>query len=181
MLIGYAKASSIQHDLDRQLHALRAAGCETVFADATIGQDVKGRPELENAISALNRGDVLVMAEWVRATRSMFDGIAIIQRVCSLGATIKVLDKPQLDLATKNGQGFLAVLSALADGERERIARHALEGQRAASKNGAKLGRKPKLAEHQLSQVRAELALGRSCRSIAQDLNVHHSTISRLR
>jgi DNA invertase Pin-like site-specific DNA recombinase len=65
---------------------------------------VKGRPELERAINSLGAGDVLVLAEWDRATRSMFDGIATMQRVHAMGASIKVLDKPHLDLTTKIGQ-----------------------------------------------------------------------------
>jgi DNA invertase Pin-like site-specific DNA recombinase len=64
---------------------------------------VKGRPELERAIDELGAGDVLVLAEWDRATRSMMDGIPIMQRVHARGAAIKVLDKPHLDLTTKIG------------------------------------------------------------------------------
>lgn len=181
MLIGYARVSTIQQNLDRQLGALRAAGCEVVFAEKASGKEVKGRPELEKAIDVLGRGDVLILAEWDRATRSMFDGIAIMQRVHSRGAVIKVLDKAHLDLTTKIGQGFLAFLSALAEDERERIVKRAADGRAAARQKGVRLGRKPKLTDHQLIKARGELARGRSCRAVAQDLNVHHSTISRLR
>lgn len=181
MLIGYARVSTIHQNLDRQLGALRAAGCKRIFAEKASGKNVKGRPELEQAIDALGTGDVLVLAEWDRATRSMFDGIAIMQRVHARGAAIKVLDKPHLDLTTKIGQGFLAFLSALAEDERERILKRAAEGRKAARRKGVKLGRKPKLTDHQLSKARTELAHGKSCRAVARDLNVHHSTISRLR
>ncbi len=133
------------------------------------------------AIATLGTGDVLVLAEWDRATRSMFDGISIMQRVHARGAAIKVLDKPHLDLTTKIGQGFLAFLSALAEDERERIVKRAADGRKVARAKGVRLGRKPKLTEHQLIKARGELARGRSCRAVAQDLNVHHSTISRLR
>jgi DNA invertase Pin-like site-specific DNA recombinase len=181
MLIGYARVSTIHQNLERQLGSLLAAGCKTIFAEKASGRNVKGRPELENAIDALGKGDVLVLAEWDRATRSMFDGIAIMQRVHARGAAIKVLDKPHLDLTTKIGQGFLAFLSALAEDERERIVMRAADGRRAAAKSGTKFGRKPKLTDHQLAKARKDLANGKSCRAIARDLNVHHSTVSRLR
>jgi DNA invertase Pin-like site-specific DNA recombinase len=100
-LIGYARVSTIHQHLDRQLGALRAAGCKRIFAEKASGKDVKGRPELERAIDELGAGDVLVLAEWDRATRSMMDGITIMQRVHARGAAIKVLDKPHLDLTTK--------------------------------------------------------------------------------
>jgi DNA invertase Pin-like site-specific DNA recombinase len=138
-LVGYARVSTIQQNLDRQLGTLRAVGCKFIFAEKASGRDVKGRLELERAIDALGAGDVLVLAEWDRATRSMMDGITIMQRVHARGAAIKVLDKPHLDLTTKIGQGFLAFLSALAEDEPERIHNRASEGRRA----GRRFGRKP--------------------------------------
>ena len=181
MLIGYARVSTIHQNLDRQLGGLRAAGCTTIFAEKASGKDVKGRPELEKAIDALGTGDVLVLAEWDRATRSMFDGIAIMQRVYARGAFIKVLDKPHLDLTTKIGQGFLAFLSALAEDERERIVRRAKDGRQAARKAGTKFGRKPKLNVTQQTRARDLLSKGAGVRSVADEMNVHYSTISRLR
>ena len=181
MLIGYAKISTIHQNLDRQLDALRLAGCAIIFTENAADKHVKGRPELDSAIDALGIGDVLVLAEWDHATRSMFDGIAIMQRVYARSAAIKVLDKPHLDLTDKLGQRFLAFLSTLAQDERHRIVKRAAGARTAALQKGAKLGRKPKLSEYQLNKARAELARGKSCRAIAQELNVHHSTVSRLR
>ena len=180
MMIGYARVSTIQQNLARQLGALRAAGCARIFAEKASGRDVKGRPELEKAINALGTGDVLVLAEWDRATRSMFDGITIMQRVHARGAAIRVLDKPHLDLTTKIGQGFLAFLSALAEDERERINRRAAEGRKAAKNAGARFGRKPKLNATQQARARQLLREGRGQREVAREMNVHHSTIARL-
>jgi DNA invertase Pin-like site-specific DNA recombinase len=136
MLIGYARVSTVQQNLDRQLGALRAAGCIKIFTEKASGKAVHGRPALERAIDALGTDDVLVLSEWDRCTRSMMDGISIMQRVHARGAAIKVLDKAQLDLTTKIGQGFLAFLSALAEDERERIVKRANEGRLAAKKAG---------------------------------------------
>jgi DNA invertase Pin-like site-specific DNA recombinase len=181
MLIGYARVSAIHQNLDRQLGALRAAGCRRIFAEKASGKDVKRRPELEAAIDNLGTGDVLVLAEWDRATRSMFDGITIMQRVHTRGAAIKVLDKPHLDLTTPIGQGFLAFLSALAQDERERINKRANEGRKAAKRAGKKFGRKPKLTEHQRGRVREMIGRGMKLREIAREFNVHHTTISKMR
>jgi DNA invertase Pin-like site-specific DNA recombinase len=142
---------------------------------------VEGRPELERAIGALGMGDVLALAEWDRATRSMMDGITIMQRVHARGAAIKVLDKTQLDLTTKIGQGFLAFLSALAEDERERILKRANEGRKAAKAAGAKFGRPRKLNGTQQARARELLQQGAKLRDVALETNVHHSTISRLR
>jgi DNA invertase Pin-like site-specific DNA recombinase len=79
------------------------------------------------------------------------------------------------------GQGFLAFLSALAEDERERIHKRAAEGRSAARCRGVRMGRRPKLTEHQQKAALARLAKGEPCRAIAADLAVHHSTIARLR
>ena len=177
MLIGYARVSTQHQNLDRQIAALRKAHCLTIFTEKA---STKGRPELEKAIDALGTGDVLVLAEWDRATRSMTDGLKIIQRVVDRRARLKVLDRSYLDLTTTLGQGILAFLSALAQDERERIVKRAEAGRRAAKAKGVKMGRKPKLTEHQVVTAKVRLARGESCRAIARDMGVHHVTISRI-
>lgn len=181
MVIGYARVSTIHQNLDRQLGALQATGCARIYSEKASGRSLTGRPELEKAIRSLGTGDVLVLAEWDRATRSMFDGIALMQRVHARGAAIKVLDKPHLDLTTKIGQGFLAFLSALADDERERIHKRASAGRIAALKAGRKFGRKPKLNAAQQKRARELVADGWKLRDVAKEMNCNHSTISRLR
>ena len=85
--IGYGRVSTSTQNLDRQIAALRAAECEVIFREKASGKDTKGRPQLEKAIDALGTGDVLVVAEWDRATRSMLDGVAIIERIHARGST----------------------------------------------------------------------------------------------
>ena len=128
--IGYARVSSVGQNLDRQLGALVAEGCDRIFQEKASGKSIKNRPELEKAISALGTGDVLVLAEWDRCTRSMIDGVAIIERINARGALVTVLDKPHLDLTTPLGGGFLAFLSAMAEDERQRIVKRANAGAR---------------------------------------------------
>lgn len=181
MLIGYARVSTQSQSLDRQIGALNGAGVDRIFREKATAKTVKGRPRLEKAIDALGTNDVLVIAEWDRATRSMMDGITIIQRVADRGATVKVLDKPWLDLTNPMGRGILAFLSALAEDERERITRRANEGRAAAKARGVKFGPKLKLTKHQREVALERLSKGDSCRSIAKDMGVAHTTISRIK
>ena len=76
MLIGYVRVSSLGQSLDRQIGALNTIKADNIFREVASGRTVKGRPQLERAIDALGAGDVLVIAEWDRATRSMMDGIS---------------------------------------------------------------------------------------------------------
>ena len=178
--IGYARVSSEGQNLDRQIAALQAERCEVIFREKASGKDMKKRPQLAKAIDALPTKGVLVLAEWDRATRSLIDGIHIMEAVHKRGAYIKVLDRPGLDLTTPSGRGILALLSGLAEEERERIMKRANAGRAAAIKRGARLGRKPKLDPHQQQEARKRLAAGESCREVAKTYRVHHSTVARL-
>jgi len=180
MRIGYARVSAPKQNLDRQIAALRAERCDQIFREKASAKSIKNRPELERAIDALGTDDELVIAEWDRATRSMMDGIHIMQRVAAREAGFKVLDRPFLDLTTPIGKGLLALLSALAEDELDRINRRAAEGRRIAREKGVKFGPKPKLSEHQRSKALDRLAAGERCCDIARDMGVSHSTISRL-
>jgi DNA invertase Pin-like site-specific DNA recombinase len=180
-LIGYCRIGTEAQSLRRQRQALKALCCKLVFEDKASGKSLVGRPELADALDELQPGDCLVLAEWDRCTRSMWDGLHIVKHVLDAGATIKVLDFPSLDLATPEGRGFLALFSAMAERERERIIQRTKEGRRLAMRNGVKMGPPFKLTAHQRQLVAKRLAAGESTRHVARDFNVSHNTIARLR
>lgn len=180
MLVGYARVSTGQQNLDRQVAALERAGCRKIFKEKQSGEEGLHRVHLEKAIEALGTGDVLVLAEWDRATRSMLDGIRIIERVAARGALLKALDRQWLDLTTPLGKGILAFLSALAEDERARILARANGGRAEARKRGVRFGPKPKLARHQEHEAaRMVHTQGLSLRAVAHHYHVGHSTIVR--
>jgi DNA invertase Pin-like site-specific DNA recombinase len=87
-LIGYARVSTQQQDLARQTKALKRLGCAAIYSDTAFGKSMAGRPQLACALADLDTGDELVIAEWDRATRSMWDGLQIIKAVIDAGAAI---------------------------------------------------------------------------------------------
>ncbi len=181
MKIGYARVSDPSQNLDRQIAALRAEGCDKIFSDKATGKTLKGRPQLEKAIDALGIGHTLVVAEWDRATRSYQDGLNIVTRIAQRDALVKVLDRDYFDLTTDMGKALLGLLSAIASDERNRIVDRANAGRAIAREKGVKFGRKPKLTPHQQAKALERLDAGESARDIARDYNVSHPTILRLR
>jgi len=179
--IGYARVSAPHQNLDRQIAALRSEHCHAIFREKASGRDIKNRPQLEKAIDALGKGDILVLAEWDRATRSMLDGVHIMARIHARGALLKVVDKPYLDLTTPIGRSFIAFLCAMAEDERQRIVKRANDGRKAAKARGTRFGRRPKLNEHQRKEAIRRLGAGESARAVARTFAVHHATVSRLR
>ena len=179
-LIGYAQISTQQQDLARQTKALKRLGCAAIYADRASGKSMAGRPELARALDDLDTGDELVIAEWDRATRSMWDGLQIIKAVIDAGASIKVLDRSYIDLETPMGRGFMAMMSAMAEDERLRIIKRTHEGRKIAQAKGVRMGRKPILTLHQKTEARRRIAKGETTRDLAKSYGVSVSTISRL-
>ncbi len=121
-LIGYARVSTQQQDLARQTKALKRLGCAVIYSDTASDKSMAGRPQLACALDDLGTSDELVIAEWDRATRSMWDGLQIIKAVIDAGAAIRVLDRSYIDLTTPMGRGFMAMMSAMAECRRARFA-----------------------------------------------------------
>jgi DNA invertase Pin-like site-specific DNA recombinase len=178
--VGYARVSTKSQDITRQVKALKRAGCAPVFSDKASGKSMAGRPALAEALAELDEGDELVIAEWDRATRSMWDGLQIIKAVIDAGAVIKVLDRNYIDLTTPMGRGFMAMLSAMAEDERLRIIKRTHEGRQIARDKGVRMGRKPILTAHQNEEARRRLAEGATTRELAKSYGVSRSTIGRL-
>jgi len=151
-----------------------------IYSDTASGKSMAGRPELARALDDLDSGNELVIAEWDRATRSMWDGLQIIKAVVDAGAAIRVLDRSYIDLTTPMGRGFMAMMSAMAEDERLRIIKRTHEGRQIARAKGVRMGRKPKLTPHQVKEVRQRIAQGEPTRSLAKSYGVSISTISRL-
>ena len=179
-LIGYARVSTQSQDLERQTKALRRIGCAVIYSDKASGKSMAGRPQLARALDDLGTGDELVIAEWDRATRSMWDGLQIIKAVIDAGAAIKVLDRSYIDLETPIGRGFMAMMSAMAEDERQRIIKRTHEGRQIAQAKGVRMGRKSKLSPHQQAEARERIAKGEATRDLARSYGVSISTISRL-
>src|SRR5437870_4063799 len=105
--IGYARVSTKAQELVRQPRALKAERCDEIFKDTASGKSLSGRPQLRKALDGLAPGDELVIAEWDRATRSMWDGLQILKDIIDAGATVRVLDRTYIDLTSPIGRGFM--------------------------------------------------------------------------
>lgn len=180
MIVGYARVSSKHQNLDRQITALKAAGCQKIFAEKQSGKSTRNRPQLARAVAMLRPGSTFVVAEFDRATRSMMDGLHLMAQIYAVGATIKVLDRKSLDLTTPTGRAVLGLLSAIYEEERERILSRAQAGMKEARRRNVRFGRKPKLSNTEAIEARRLIQEGQSYRAVAGLFSVHHQTISRL-
>src|SRR6516162_6510550 len=178
--IGYARISTKAQELERQVRALKAERCDEILKDTASGKSLAGRPQLRKALDSLAPGDVLVVAEWDRATRSMWDGLQILKEIIDAEATIRVLDRAYIDLTSSIGRGFMAFISAMAEDERLRIIKRTHEGRAIARENGVKMGPKFRLNDVQRAEARQRLANGEPADHLAKVYGVSRATIYRV-
>lgn len=159
-LVGYARVSTADQNLDLQLDALRKAGVrEDNLHVEKLSATAKNRPALDLAIKDLREGDTLVVWRLDRFARSMRDLYARLDRVYAKGARFRSLTE-SFDFDTFTGKFVLGILGLVAELERQIIAHRTSAGIATwKAKSGETWGRAPKLAEKQI--VRAGAMLNR--------------------
>jgi DNA invertase Pin-like site-specific DNA recombinase len=128
--IGYARVSTGGQKLERQLDALRAAGCRRIFAEKQSGRDTD-RPELVACLDFMHPGDTLVVPSLDRLSRSLQDLIATVADLRRRGVGFTSLHE-NLDTTTPGGRLVFHVFAALAEFIRELIVAGTREGLAAA-------------------------------------------------
>lgn len=139
MTIGYARVSTQDQNLDRQLDALTKAGCERIYNEKMTGTK-SARPELQLMMMTLRPGDTLIVESFSRLSRSTKDLLEMVEKITKLGVHLISL-KEDLDTNTATGKMMLTVMSALSQFERDLIAERTKEGLKAARSRGRCGGR----------------------------------------
>lgn len=146
MVVGYARVSTVEQNLDRQMVALKDCGCDKVFCEKVSGKNTD-RKELNNMLSYVREGDMVVVAEFSRLARSTKDLLAIVELLQSKSVNLKSI-KEDIDTRTPTGQLLLTVLAAISQFERETILERQKEGIAIAKAKGVYKGRRPKSLTH---------------------------------
>jgi len=152
MILGYARVSTDDQNLDAQTDALKAAGAARIFADKISGGTRK-RPELDKLFEQLRGGDVVVVAKYDRLARSLRDLLDIVEAIKERGAGFRSLAE-DIDTTTPAGRLVFHVFASIAQFERERISERTKEGLEAARKRGRVGGRPPALSADQRAEAR---------------------------
>ena len=173
-LVGYARVSSTEQNLDFQLDALTAAGCTKVFSDTASGAKAE-RPGLNEALACLRSGDALVVWRLDRLGRSLAHLISTVSELEERGVGFRSLQE-SIDTTTSGGKLVLQIFGALAEFERSVIRERTGAGLEAARARGRKGGRPRKLdgkkeellyrlydgREHSIADICALVGIARS-------------------
>ena len=148
--IGYARVSSKEQHLDRQLAALR--GIDKLFTDKLSGANTN-RPELQKMLAYIREGDIVLVTELDRLGRNNQDLTKIMNTIQNKGATLDVLNLPSMTgIADPNLRQLMTNLiielyKYQAESERKRIIERQQQGIALAKQQGKYHGRKPKYAK----------------------------------
>src|SRR3954468_10749744 len=139
MLIGYARISTDDQNLDLQRDALTKAGCEQIYTDRVSGTKAT-RPGLREALSHLRSGDTLVVWRLDRLGRSLRHLIDTITDLQQRDVGFRSLQE-QIDTTMPGGKLIFHIFGALAEFERDLIRQRTLAGLAAARARGHAGGR----------------------------------------
>jgi DNA invertase Pin-like site-specific DNA recombinase len=136
---------------------------------------------LRRALDHLDKGDVLMVTRLDRLARSTRDLLNTLAAITGKGAGFRSLNDTWADTTTAHGRLMLTVLGGLAEFERELIRARTGEGRDRAKANGVKMGRKPKLTDHEKREAIKRRDHGdETLAEIGRSYNVSGWTISRL-
>lgn len=177
MLIGYARVSTQDQNLDLQINALNQAGCKRVFEDKISGSRAE-RPGLAKALDMLREGDTLVVWKLDRLGRSVKHLVDLVGALHQRGVQFKSLTDA-IDTTTASGRFFFHVMASLAEMERELTIERTRAGLQVARQLGRIGGRKRQMTDSKIASARKLLASGVPPRDVAQNLGVSVPTLYR--
>lgn len=174
--IGYARVSTGGQNLERQLDALKAAGCRRTFAEKQSGRDTD-RPELTACLEFMQPCDTLVVPALDRLSRSLQDLITVVADLRRRGVGFTSLHE-NLDTTTPGGRLVFHVFAALAEFIRELIIAGTREGLAAARARG-RVGGRPTVVTPELLRAARDMLPNpeNSITSIAKLLGVSPGTL----
>lgn len=108
MKIGYARVSTLEQNLERQIDQLAKEGCERIYSEKVSGSK-NDRPELHRMLDALRPGDTVIVSELTRLSRSQKFLIELVDRFSQTGVNIKSLKEIWLDTTTPHGRLIFSV------------------------------------------------------------------------
>ena len=177
MLIGYARVSTQDQNLDLQTEALTKAGCKRIFNDKISGSRAE-RPGLTKALEMLREGDTLIVWKLDRLGRSVKNLVDLVGELHKQGIQFKSLTDA-IDTGTPSGRFFFHVMASLAEMERELTVERTRAGLEVARQLGRKGGRRRQMTESKIESAKKLLANGVPPRDVAMNLGVSVPTLYR--
>ena len=182
-IYGYWRCSTDNQDQERQIRALKDAGCEVIVGDKITGTSNYGdREELSKLLDELEEGSLLILSELSRLGRTSLLMQIELDRLLKKGVSVKTLDK-RLDTTTMSKEivGLIvSILGYAAEQELQQIKSRTAEGRAVALSRGVKFGRKRGYDKFQVAEVMKKKSEGQGLGTIAKSLGMSRSMVQRI-
>ena len=177
MLIGYARVSTQDQNLELQREVLAKVGCRKLFEDKISGTRAE-RPGLAKALEMLREGDTLVVWKLDRLGRSVKQLVDLVSELHKRAVQFKSLTDA-IDTGTPSGRFFFHVMASLAEMERELTVERTRAGLEVARQLGRTGGRRRKMTDSKIESAKKLLASGVPPKDVAKNLGVSIPTLYR--
>jgi putative DNA-invertase from lambdoid prophage Rac len=182
---GYGRVSTEQQHTENQRIEIEQAGhrLDYWFEDRGVSGKVPAgqRPQFAAMVDKIRDGETLVVAKLDRLGRDALDVQATVRSLAARDIRVVVLALGGQDLSAPAGKLMLAMLSAVAEMERDLLVERTQAGLARAKAEGRRLGRPRKTTPHQHHEIRAALAAGATVSATARQYAVSRATIIAIR
>ena len=174
MKVGYARVSSIGQNLQSQIDALEAYGCEKIFQEKVSGTSTKGRNEFKEMLNFVRENDEVVVTRLDRCSRSVLDMQLIMRELDEKKVTFTATEQ-SINTRTPEGKCFLNMLSIFSEFETSIRKERQADGIK-ANKHKFK-GRGISIDEMQVRMLNAK---GLGATAIAKEMNIDRTSVYRI-
>ena len=196
MIVGYARVSSIDQNLERQLENLKTFGVEKIFTEKQSGKSMENRPVFQEALNFVRMGDRFVVESMDRLGRNYDEVINTVNylkdkevqlMITSLPMMNEAIGNPLLDKFMKDL--ITQILAMVSEQERNEIKRRQTQGIKVAKEKGVYKGRpllyspnakdpQKRIIYHRVVEMLEE---GKAISNIAKEVNITRQTVYRIK
>ena len=180
-VFGVWRCSTDAQDQERQIRALKERGATEIYGDKITGtSNFNNRPELTKCLEQMKEGDILLISELSRLSRSFLGMVNEVSKLIERGIHIKTLDG-RLDTTAMPKEITMLIVSILgyaASQELEQIKSRTAEGRAVAKSRGVKFGMKRKYDQHQIAEIMRKREQGEGYGTIGRALGMSRATVA---
>lgn len=173
--VGYARVSTLDQHLDRQVENLQV---DRLFTEKASAKDTQ-RPELQALLAYVREGDTVVVHSLDRLARNLDDLRQLVRQLTQRGVCVEFI-KEKLFFTGEDSplsQLMFSILGAFAEFERALARERQKEGIALAKKRGAYRGRKKSLSPEKVLELRQRAAAGEPKTKLAHEFSVSRETV----
>lgn len=179
MIRGYARVSTKDQDLGRQVADLKKYGCEKIYQEKLSGK-LKSRPELDLMLSELGPGDVVVIHKLDRLGRSLQHLLSLVNGFKERGVDFISLND-NFNTTTSQGKLIFNIMGSIAEFERDLISDRTISGLKYLKDMGVKLGRPDKSKDAIIRGMVSDLSReGMSVINIAKKCDISRPVVYKI-